>query len=179
MTLLELIAGLIFVKGFKVRLWDYTNDKGNFMGIICPKFSIIWILVSVLFYYFLSPWIYNLAAFNAEDILNPALEGGMPKIWIIYALGLIYGAFLLDFFTSLGLFNKVSGAARKLGKVFHYDRITANLNLFRKEASNQFKAMMPDALRKNLDTYMNKDPKKTFKYKIKIHFIHSSFVFYI
>lgn len=35
MTLLELVAGLIFVKGFKVRLWDYTNDRGNFKGIIC------------------------------------------------------------------------------------------------------------------------------------------------
>ena len=30
MNLLELVAGLIFIRGFKVKLWDYTNLKGNF-----------------------------------------------------------------------------------------------------------------------------------------------------
>ena len=28
MTLIEFIAGLIFIKGFKVKLWDYSNQKG-------------------------------------------------------------------------------------------------------------------------------------------------------
>ena len=34
MTLIEFIAGLIFIKGFKVKLWDYSDRKGNIMGII-------------------------------------------------------------------------------------------------------------------------------------------------
>ena len=39
LILLEFLAGLIFVKGFKVKLWDYSNMKGNILGIVCPVFS--------------------------------------------------------------------------------------------------------------------------------------------
>ena len=37
MTLIELIAGLIFIRGMKIRLWDYSDRWGNFKGIICPS----------------------------------------------------------------------------------------------------------------------------------------------
>ena len=55
MTLIEFIAGLIFIKGFKVKLWDYSDRKGNIMGIICPSFSLIWLVVGSLYYFFLNP----------------------------------------------------------------------------------------------------------------------------
>ena len=42
MTLIEYIAGLIFIKGMNLKLWDYTEMKGNIQGIICPQFSVIW-----------------------------------------------------------------------------------------------------------------------------------------
>ena len=29
MTLIEFIAGLIFIKGLKVKLWDYSDGKGS------------------------------------------------------------------------------------------------------------------------------------------------------
>ena len=41
MTLAELVTGLIFAEGMKVRLWDYSGLWGNFRGIICPLFSLI------------------------------------------------------------------------------------------------------------------------------------------
>lgn len=42
LTLLEYITGLIFVKGMKIRLWDYSRRWGNIQGIICPLFSLLW-----------------------------------------------------------------------------------------------------------------------------------------
>jgi uncharacterized membrane protein len=42
MTLIEYIAGLIFIKGLKIKLWDYSDEPFNIQGIICLKFSIIW-----------------------------------------------------------------------------------------------------------------------------------------
>ena len=45
MTLLEYIAGLIFIKRMKIKLWDYSNEKFNVQGIICLRFSIYWALV--------------------------------------------------------------------------------------------------------------------------------------
>ncbi len=32
MTLIEYIAGLIFIKGMKIKLWDYSNRRGNIQG---------------------------------------------------------------------------------------------------------------------------------------------------
>ena len=53
LTLIELIAGLIFKK-MDVRLWDYSDRWGNYKGIICPFFSIIWLVGSFIYYYFWS-----------------------------------------------------------------------------------------------------------------------------
>jgi len=166
MTVLELVAGLIFVKGFKVRLWDYSNDKHNFMGIICPLFSVIWVVVAILFYYGLSPWITNLADKNAEDILLPA-DGNFPKIHIVLLVGIVYGMFLLDWFVSMNLFNRVSRMAKKIGKIIHYDEFTAEKDEFSREALNQLNEMLPDRLKATYERFRSRDPKKTFKYKIR------------
>ena len=40
MTLVEYITGLIFIIGMNVKLWDYSDRKGNIQGIICPLFTL-------------------------------------------------------------------------------------------------------------------------------------------
>ena len=55
MTALEYIAGLVSTRLLKVRLWDYSRERGNLDGLICPKFSIIWAVCGILYYYFLHP----------------------------------------------------------------------------------------------------------------------------
>ena len=42
MTLIEYIGGLLLLKGAKIRLWDYSNCRGNIQGLICPLFSFFW-----------------------------------------------------------------------------------------------------------------------------------------
>ena len=41
-TAVELFVGFITDKILGVRLWDYSSEKGNILGYVCPKFSIIW-----------------------------------------------------------------------------------------------------------------------------------------
>lgn len=43
-TLLELITGLMFNRDFLI--WDYRNMPLNFMGQICPAFSLLWYVLS-------------------------------------------------------------------------------------------------------------------------------------
>lgn len=50
-TFFEFIAGLIFIKGMKIKLWDYSNCRGNIMGIICPKYTFFWWLLSGIYYF--------------------------------------------------------------------------------------------------------------------------------
>ena len=45
-TAVELCAGLLFNRNYEV--WDYRGNPGNFMGQICPMFTLLWIPVSVL-----------------------------------------------------------------------------------------------------------------------------------
>ncbi len=40
-TAVELAAGLIFNRDYSV--WDYRDQRGNFLGQICPVFSVLWI----------------------------------------------------------------------------------------------------------------------------------------
>ena len=55
MTLIEYIAGLIFIKGLKIKLWDYSDEPFNIQGIICLKFSIIWTVIAAVYYFLSNP----------------------------------------------------------------------------------------------------------------------------
>ncbi len=95
MTLIEFIAGLIFIKGFKVKLWDYSNRKGNIMGIICPSFSIIWLGVGSLYYFLLNPVLVNGLTWISENLIYT------------YFVGIVIGAMLVDFAYSIHLATKL------------------------------------------------------------------------
>ena len=46
-TAVELVFGLIFNIGFKMKIWDYSILKFNFLGQICILFTVIWGFVCV------------------------------------------------------------------------------------------------------------------------------------
>ena len=41
-TAVELAVGLFCDRLLSLRLWDYTSEKGNILGYVCPRFSVIW-----------------------------------------------------------------------------------------------------------------------------------------
>ena len=77
MTIDEFIAGLIFIKGFKIKLWDYSNRKGNIMGIICPIFSLIWLAVGSLYYFLLNPFLVQSISWISENLIYTYFVGGV------------------------------------------------------------------------------------------------------
>lgn len=88
MTLIEFIAGLIFIKGMKIKLWDYSNRKGNIMGLICPLFSLIWLVAGAGVY-----------------LILPLLDGilvaiGANPYYIIF-VGIVFGIMIMDFVVSM------------------------------------------------------------------------------
>lgn len=50
-TLLELVTGMVMESLFKVRYWDYSNQKFNYKGHICLSSSIAWGFFSVAMIY--------------------------------------------------------------------------------------------------------------------------------
>ena len=47
-TAIELVGGWALFKIYRIRWWDYSNMKFNLGGYICPQFSLLWGLGSVL-----------------------------------------------------------------------------------------------------------------------------------
>ena len=95
MTLIEFIAGLIFIKGFKIKLWDYSNRKGNIMGIICPIFSLAWLAVGSLYYFLLNPVLVKGISWISENLIYT------------YFVGAVIGAMIVDFAYSVHLATKI------------------------------------------------------------------------
>ena len=47
-TILELIFGLIDIDYLHWHMWDYSDQIYNFLGIICPRFSLYWCLLALV-----------------------------------------------------------------------------------------------------------------------------------
>lgn len=120
MTVVEFIAGLIFIKGLKVKLWDYSERKGNIMGIICPSFSLIWLVVGSLYYFLLNPFLVEGISWISENLIYT------------YFVGMVMGAMAVDFAYSIHLATKLK----------EYKEI-ANLRFedFKKELKNRIKQL--------------------------------------
>ena len=95
MTFIEFIAGLIFIKGLKIKLWDYSDRKGNIMGIICPLFSLVWLVVGSLYYFLLNPVLVEGISWISENLIYTFFVGG------------VVGAMVVDLFYSIHLATKL------------------------------------------------------------------------
>ena len=101
MTLIEYIAGIVFIKGMNLKLWDYSKEWGNIKGIICPKFTVIWGLLSASYYFFLFPPVNRLVVWFTE---HP---------WFSFVVGIFLGVFAIDFAFSMHLGSQLRKAAKE------------------------------------------------------------------
>ena len=121
MVLLEFLAGLIFIKGFHVRLWDYTNMKGNILGIICPVFTVIWLAVAVLFYYGVDPFLYVLSTKVHNYMFGG--DGELAHFGFLFAMGIVYGLMIYDLVVSLNLFATIRKGMESSGVLESYESL--------------------------------------------------------
>lgn len=79
-TLIELIGGYILYKLFHTRWWDYSKFRFNLGGFICPQFSLLWGLGSVLLMVVVHP----LLSKPSDSIPTIVL------IWLDAILGIVF-----------------------------------------------------------------------------------------
>ena len=125
MTLVEYIAGLISLKIYHNRLWDYSNRFGNIQGIICPTFSFIWFVLGLLFILFLA----------SPMKMFGELIYKYNYTWLI--LGLVYGIFITDLIYSLKLMSKIRAYALKAKTTFNFVHIQENIRQKLSEINNK------------------------------------------
>ena len=63
-TAVEYITGVLMRRFFHKNYWDYSQEKYNYEGIICLRFSLIWVILSIIAVKIIHPYfiyeIYNL-----------------------------------------------------------------------------------------------------------------------
>lgn len=115
LTAIEYIAGKIFILGMKVKLWDYSDRKGNIEGIICPLFSLFWTVLGGLYSLLLHPPIARLVA---DFLTHP---------FIFFFLGIFFGILLVDFSYSARLLAKIRAFAKENHLVVRLEEFKSNL----------------------------------------------------
>ena len=146
MTLLEYIAGLIFIKGMKVKLWDYTNEKFNLQGIICLRFSVYWAILGAVYYFLIHPHILN------------ALEWFSHNLAFSFVVGMFYGVFFVDLAYSLQLVAKVRAFAKEHEVLIRYEMLRQQIRDNAEEHKEKihwfFSLKSGIALREHLSRYL-------------------------
>lgn len=69
-TILEYVTGVVMVKLFKVRYWDYSYKKIQFQGHICLSSSLAWGGLSILMVYVIHPPIVKFIDMWNENVVN-------------------------------------------------------------------------------------------------------------
>lgn len=148
-TLIELIGGLIFLKQ-GVRLWDYRDRKFNFKGVICPLFTIIWILMGALYYYFIAQRVFN------------ALEWFSNNISFSYILGIFTGCIVIDFFYSTKLYKKIKKYAKNNDIDIIYEKLKMHIKDVQKETREKYSFLLPFRQTGKINEYVT-----SYKEKVK------------
>lgn len=146
MTLIEYIAGLIFVKGLKTRLWDYSEEKFNIQGIICLRFSLMWAFLGAAYYVLIHPALVGLVHWYKN---NPEFT---------FVLGIAFGIFSVDLVYSFNVVAKIRAFAKENDILVRYEELKANIRKTALEHKEKYKflfALKPDIpIKEHLNRYL-------------------------
>lgn len=131
MTVIEYIAGIMTMKLFHVRLWDYRSEWANIQGIICPKYSLYWALLGAVYYFFIH-----------SHILN-ALEWLANNLAFSFVLGFFYGVFCIDVCISANLVAKLRQFAKDNEVIVRYDAIKSVIRQRHEETKQKYHFFRP------------------------------------
>lgn len=115
MTAIEYLAGLFCLKVARVRLWDYSDERWNVQGLICPKFSLAWAALGAVYYFFIHPHILDALAWLSSNLA------------FSFVIGLFFGVFLVDAAQSIRLADKLKQYAQANNVVVRYETIKADI----------------------------------------------------
>lgn len=115
MTAIEYIAGIFTLKVLKVRLWDYTNERFNVQGIICPKFSLAWAALGAIYYFLIHPHILEAIDWLAQNLAY------------CFVVGMFFGIFILDVARSIDLTTKLKKYAVENNAIVKYEALKTDI----------------------------------------------------
>lgn len=131
LSTIEYIGGYIALNYYNNRLWDYSNYKYNYKGLICPMFSLLWGIFSLMFYFLIMPWLPQVLIVLETDV------------WLSYVLGFSYGLFIIDLIYSLDLMNVIKGYAKELDVILNLQILKDDAYNYNNTLTAKYKRMKP------------------------------------
>lgn len=146
MTVIEYIAGMIFIIGLKTKLWDYSNERFNLQGVICLKFSCMWAVAGAIYYVFIHPLLTDVWAWFD-------LHRGF-----YFVLGSFFGVFAVDVVYSFGVVAKIRSFAAENHILVRYEELKSSIRRTAEEQKKKRKflfALRPEVpIREHLNKYL-------------------------
>lgn len=152
MTAIEYVAGIIFIKGMKVKLWDYTNEWGNIQGIICPKYTFFWCVLGAIYYFFIQTHIVD------------GVTWFVSNLQFSFVIGFFFGILTIDIVNSFNLVVKLRKFAKENDILVKFEELKESIREDqekRKEKVNYLFAfkttrLLPESLLEYKNKYFGK-----------------------
>lgn len=147
MTLIEYLTGLIFIKGMRIRLWDYSNQWKNIQGIICPLFTFFWFVLCSIYFLML------------HEILYQLVNSIRFESFVIFFIGFFIGVFTIDNVYTFNMASRIRRLAYELKDLVVYENlkksISNELNQLKKKSRFLFFFSTPLELSKHIKRYFS------------------------
>lgn len=142
MTLIEYIAGVVSLKYFNLRLWDYRNEWGNVQGIICPKFSFYWAVMGAVYYFLIHPHILD------------ALWWLSKNLAFSFFIGLFFGFFIIDVAYSSQLVVRIKKYAEENNVIVRYEQLKAHIRSVHEQTDQKIHFFLSLKSERNLSEHI-------------------------
>lgn len=159
MTLIEYIAGIIFIKGMNLKLWDYSDRWGNIQGIICPLFSFFWMVIGGAYMFLLNP------------VLVKGIEWISENLIYVFFVGIVVGMMIVDCAYSMHLGLKISKFAKSNKIILKLDELKLAFEQKYKEQNSNIKKKFAGIF-KSIETHEEEKAEYLKSYKEKLPKIH-------
>ncbi len=161
-TFLEYIAGLIFIKGMGVKLWDYSENWGNIDGLICPLYTFLWGILATIYYYLVNPYILNSVSWFEDNIA------------FSFIIGIFFGIIIIDTVYSTKLVVKIRKFAKEKQLIVKYEEFKASIAEYAANTKQKYSFIFAinnnvKAIEESLNNYMQTQLKRTDKIKRTIN----------
>ena len=142
-----------------MKLWDYSDRWGNFKGLICPLFSLIWFGVGVAYYFLLDPILVQALLFIAQYPLY------------VFFIGIVVGMMIVDFAYSLHLATMIKKVSEQATIKFDEFKAVIAEKVAPTQKKKPFYALhflSKENIKEYLKAYQEKQKEITEKIKSKI-----------
>jgi uncharacterized membrane protein len=114
-TLIEYIAGVIFIKGMHVKLWDYSDRWGNIDGIICPAYTVFWSILGAIYYFFIQNHIIQAVVWLSNNLA------------FSFFIGFFFGILTMDIVHSMKLVFKIKKFAKENNILVKFEELKTSI----------------------------------------------------